>query len=491
MNSLAKWVLTVAVSAALGAAGYAWYARQAAPAAAPAANEAAGAGERRILYWYDPMVPQHRFDKPGKSPFMDMDLVPRYADEDQGGSVSIDPRTLQNIGVRTAPVESGRLEAVLEAPGIVRLDETRSVAVQSRVAGYIESQPVRTLNQAVSRGQILFSLTSPELIAAQQELLLARKAGDVPLVAAARERLELLGMAREAIERVESGGEPVRRVPVAAPESGIVTELAARPGMSVMAGAPLATISGLGTVWVIAEVPELEAGAVAPGRKATMEFAALPGQSFEGSVDYLYPEIAGEARTLRARIPLANPKGQLKPGMLARVRFGAKARSERLLVPSEALIETGRRTVVIVAEGEGRFAPVEVRTGAEAGDRTEILEGLKAGQKVVVSGQFLIDSEASLKGALARLESAPAAAPARVEAHRGRGRINSVDREAGKLNISHGPVESLSMPGMTMNFPVEDRALLDQAKPGEEIEFEFRVEGADFVITGVTPRKPK
>ncbi|HWS13982.1 MAG TPA: copper-binding protein, partial [Rhodocyclaceae bacterium] len=203
------------------------------------------------------------------------------------------------------------------------------------------------------------------------------------------------------------------------------------------------------------------------------------------------PEIAGEARTLRARIPLANPKGQLKPGMLARVRFGAKARSERLLVPSEALIETGRRTVVIVAEGEGRFAPVEVRTGAEAGDRTEILEGLKAGQKVVVSGQFLIDSEASLKGALARLESAPAAAPARVEAHRGRGRINSVDREAGKLNISHGPVESLSMPGMTMNFPVEDRALLDRAKPGEEIEFEFRVEGADFVITGVTPRKPK
>ncbi len=490
MINLAKWALTVAVSAALGAAGYAWYIGQAAPPAAPATQDAGAGGERRILYWYDPMVPQHRFDKPGKSPFMDMDLVPKYADEDQGSSVSIDPRTIQNMGVRTAPVERGALEAALAAPGIVRADETRTAVVQSRVAGYIETQAVRSLDQPVGRGQVLLTITSPELIAAQRELLLARQAGDEALAAAARERLLLLGMSAQDIARAEAERRPIERVPVVAPLAGIVSELNARPGMTVMAGAPLATITSLASVWVIAELAERESAGVAPGRNVTVEFAALPGREFEGRVDYLYPQVAGEARTLRARIPLANARGELKPGMLASVRFGAKARSERLLVPTEALIETGRRTVVIVADGQGRFAPVEVRTGAEAGGRSEVLEGLEPGQKVVVSGQFLIDSEASLKGALARLETAPAAAPA-GERHRMRGKLNAVDRKAGKLNISHGPVESLNMPGMTMNFPVEDRALLDRLKPGEEADFEFRVEGAEFVITAVTPRKPQ
>jgi Cu(I)/Ag(I) efflux system membrane fusion protein len=490
MASLAKWVLTVAISAALGAVGYAWYARQAAPNAAGPAPEASGAGERRILYWYDPMVPQHRFDKPGNSPFMDMDLVPKYADEEEAGSVSIDPRTVQNIGVRIAPVEQGALAATVEAPGIVRADETRTVVVQSRVGGYIESQPVRSLDQPVARGQVLLTLTSPELIAAQQELLLARQAGDDALAAAGRERLALMGMTQQYIARVEAERRPIERVPVVAPQHGFVAELNARLGMTVMPGAPLATITSLATIWVVAEVPEREAAEVAPGSKVAVEFAALPGRAYEGRVDYLYPQIGGEARTLRARIPLANPHGLLRPGMLARVRFMTKVGSKRPLVPTEALIETGRRTVVIVADGQGRFTPVEVRTGAEAGDRTEILEGLNAGQKVVVSGQFLIDSEASLKSALARLETTRAAAP-EGDRHRMSGRVNSVDREAGKLNISHGPVESLSMPGMTMNFPVENRALLDRVGPGEEAEFEFRVQGSDFVITGVTPRKRK
>ncbi len=409
----AKLLATALLSAAVGAAGYALYLHFMVPGADSdhAGHAAPAQSERRILYWYDPMVPQQRFDKPGKSPFMDMDLVPKYADEDTVATpgVSIDPRMQQNLGVRLAEVAKSALEGGADAVGTVRVDETRIRVVQSRVAGFVEQQPVRALNQSVTRGQLLLTLTAPELIATQHELLLALRSGDAALTSAARERLRLGGMSERQIGEIERSGQVQERVAIVAPESGIVTELNSRPGMSVAAGAPLMTLAALDKVWVVADVPEREAALVAVGRSVRVSFAALPGRVLEGKVDYIYPEIAGATRTLQARIPLGNAKGELKPGMLAQVSFRGGSQDQRLTVPSEAVIETGTRSVVIVADGAGRFGVAEVRTGAERGGRTEILSGLEAGQKVVASGQFLIDSEASLSGALARLPAPPPA----------------------------------------------------------------------------------
>jgi Cu(I)/Ag(I) efflux system membrane fusion protein len=398
-------------------------------------------------------------------------------------------------------VEKGSLARGIEAVGTVRFDENRIHVVQSRVGGYIEQQPVRALNQPVARGALLLAITSPELIAGQHELLLALKAGDASLADAARQRLTLAGMSADQVARVEAGGKAIERVALTAPESGVVTELAARPGMTVMPGAPLMSIAGLGSVWVVADVPERDAAVVSAGRKAEVRFAALPGRTFEGRVDYIYPEIEGSTRTLRVRIPLANPKGELRPGMLATVSFGSGESRERLLVPSEAVIETGRRSVVIVAGGEGAFAPAEVKTGAADGGRTEILAGLESGQQVVVSGQFLIDSEASLTGALARLESQPPAggdehadhAHHRPEGHApaapqlAQGTVEEVDAAAGRIRLTHGPIPSLSMPGMTMGFKV-DPALLKGLAPGQAVEFDAAKQGSDYVVTVLKPR---
>jgi Cu(I)/Ag(I) efflux system membrane fusion protein len=496
-------------SAALGAAGYALWVRHTGPAAGEHAGHAEppsavpAAGERRILYWYDPMVPQQRFDKPGKSPFMDMDLVPKYADEaDAGGNVRIAPQMAQNLGVRLASVEKGSLARGVEAVGTVRFDENRIHVVQSRVGGYIEQQPVRSLNQAVARGALLLAITSPELIAGQHELLLALKAGDAALADAARQRLTLAGMSADQVARVAAGGKVIERVALTAPEGGIVTDLAARPGMTVMPGAALMSIAGIGSVWVVADVPERDAAALAAGRRAEVRFAALPERSFEGRVDYVYPEIEGSTRSLRVRIPLANPKGELRPGMLASVSFGTTDRRERLLVPSEALIETGRRSVVIVANAEGAFVPVDVKTGAADGGRTEILSGLEAGQKVVVSGQFLIDSEASLTGALARLESQPPQGGidhaghahhqqgdpgAAASVQLAQGTVEEVDAAAGRIRLNHGPIPSLSMPGMTMGFKA-DPTLLKGIVVGQAVEFDAAKRGDDYVVTVLEPR---
>lgn len=510
MKANTKLVLTAAVATVLGAAlgvgGFALH-----KSSAPTVSETA----RKILYWYDPMVPQSHFDKPGKSPFMDMDLVPKYADEGvAAGGVTIDPRVTQNMGVRLAVAEKGRLDRGLETVGTLRPADDRVIVVQSRVGGYIESQAVRRLDQPVRRGEVLLTLTSPELIATQEEYLLAHKAGDRPLVAAARERLSLLGLGDGQIDALARRGAVVRRIPVVAPAAGIVSELPARLGQVVMAGAPLVTVTDLGRLWVIAEVPERDATGVAVGRRADVRFAALPDRAVSGTVDYVYPEVGGNTRTLRARIPVPNPEGSLRPGMLARVSFNDGSGAERLLVPSEAVIETGRRSVVIVAAEAGRFDVAEVKTGAEAGGKTEILSGLAAGRKVVTSGQFLIDSEASLNTAVQRLQSAAPAAGATVVAandhashggaerraakpaaddaktgHKASGKIEAIDRTAGKLEIAHGPVASMNMPGMTMNFPVASPELLRGLAVGAEVDFEFRVEGSKWIITRIAPRK--
>ena len=365
--------------------------------------------EKKPLYWYDPMVPSQRFEAPGKSPFMDMQLVPKYSDEtgeDGGTIVSIDPRMAQNLGMRTVEAKKIRLTGGLEATGNVAADDRRIQSVVSRVAGFVERLDVRAVGEPVKRGQVIAGVYSPELYGAQQEFLLAQKS-DAVLAAASRERLKLLGMADFQIKAVAESGKAQRQALITAPVSGIVTELNVREGGQTEPGMPLVRISDLSRVWVQVEIPESQASALRPGLRAEARLAGLPGRVFEGAVDYIYPSVDMTTRTLRARLTFDNPGLALKPGMYASVSLAIKGGSERVVVPSEAVIRTGERTVVMVAESAGRYRPAHVEIGLERNGETIILSGLEEGESVVVSGQFLIDSEASLLGAYQRMDAGP------------------------------------------------------------------------------------
>ncbi len=466
------------------------------PAGAPVDGEKTGmAGERTPLYWHDPMIPGPKFDKPGKSPFMDMQLVPVYADAgaDQG-SVTISPRTVQNLGIRTVEVTTGRMDTGLTTVGAVSIDERTMVTVQSRVSGYIEKLHVRAQYDGVARGQPLAEIYAPEWLAAQEEYLALKRSaqtGVSDLAQAARERLSLLGISEAQIKRIEQSGKADARVTLSAPVGGLVWELGARDGMAVSPGLTLFRLVSLDSVWINAEIPETDAALVKPGAAVAARAAAFPEQTFNGKVAVLLPDVNATTRTIKARIVLANPGGRLKPGMFATLTFGSTDKPA-LMVPSEAVIHTGTRAVAIVAEGEGKFRPVDIETGRDSGGMTEIRKGLKAGQRVVASGQFLIDSEASLKSTLTRLESvqgSPASDPP-GGGHVGNAKVNAVDPGAGKIDISHGPITSLNWPEMTMGFRVEDKTLLQGLKAGDRINFEMRGEpdkDGNYIITRIQP----
>ena len=467
---------------------------------APSSGEqTAATGKRTPLYWHDPMVPGPKFDKPGKSPFMDMQLVPVYADAgaDAGanqGSVTISPRTVQNLGIRTVEVTMGRMNTGLTTVGAVSIDERTMVTVQSRVSGYIEKLHVRAQYDAVARGQPLAEIYAPEWLAAQEEYLALKRSsqtGASDLAQAARQRLALLGIAEPQIRRIEQSGKADARVTLSAPVGGLVWELGARDGMAVSPGVTLFRLVSLDSVWINAEIPETDAALVKPGAPVAARTAAFPEQTFNGKVAMLLPDVNATTRTIKARIVIANPGGRLKPGMFATLAF-ASMDKPALMVPSEVVIHTGTRAVAIVAEGDGKFRPVDIETGRDSGGMTEVRKGLTAGQRVVASGQFLIDSEASLKTTLTRLEKVqgnPTNDPP-AGGHVGNARINAVDSGAGKIDLSHGPIPSLNWPAMTMGFRVEDKTLLQGLKSGDQITFEMRAEpdkDGNYTITRIQP----
>jgi Cu(I)/Ag(I) efflux system membrane fusion protein len=436
-------------------------------ASAPATPTGANAApERKVLYWHDPMVPNARFDKPGKSPFMDMDLVPVYADAKAAeGGVVISSRQVQSFGVRTAVAKEGTLDSGFGAVGMVGIDERGVVAVQARSPGYVERLHVRAQYDAVATGQPLADLYVPEWLAAQEELLALKASaqpGAAQLADAARARLRLLGMPDAEVARIEREGRPSARVTITAPQGGIVWEIGARDGMAVMPGTTLFRLAGIGMVWVIVDVPEAQALRVRVGAPVEARAAAFPDRVFKGNVNALLPELNVQTRTVRARVVLANPGGTLKPGMFATVALGADAGKPVVLVPAEAVIHTGKRSVVIVDSGEGAFAPVEVEVGRESGDLTEIRKGVVAGQRVVVSGQFLVDSEANLKGALTRIAASGA--------HKAEGVVRSVGDE---VLIKHGPVPSAGMGAMTMAFKAPKGGIPKNVTVGTNVKFEF------------------
>jgi Cu(I)/Ag(I) efflux system membrane fusion protein len=425
------------------------------------------------------MYPGQRFDKPGKSPYMDMELVPVYADEGGAAAVRIDPGLQQNLGVRTAEVIRGTLMPSVEAVGSVAYNERDLAMVQARSNGFLEKLYVRAPLDPVHKGQPLAELYVPEWVAAQEEYLSAKRissqtqvSGLASLVEGAKQRMRLAGMTEEQIASIESTGKVQPRLTITAPIEGVVAELNAREGMTVLAGAPLFRINGLSTVWINAEVPEAMAARVLPGAAVEARAAAFPGTTFKGRVSAILPEVNPATRTLKARVEVANPGAKLVPGMFATLNLApAAGREVLLLVPSEAVIATGKRTVVMVAQGDGRFAPVDVDIGAEANGQTEIRKGLEAGQKVVTSGQFLIDSEASLRATTARMAEGAMPAQGATTTHHGTGRVEQLSN--GEILISHGPIASLQWGSMTMGFAVP-RDMHVHVQPGDKVSFDFR-----------------
>jgi Cu(I)/Ag(I) efflux system membrane fusion protein len=361
----------------------------------------------KILYYHDPMVPGNKFDKPAKSPFMDMMLVPVYTDSgtDQG-NITISPRIQQNLGVRTAAVTEGLLSPQVFAVGSIAFNERDQAFVQARARGYIERLFVRATFDHVTKGQPLAEVYVPDWVAAQEEFLSVRRMQGTELatlIDAARQRMRQVGMSDAQIKHVETSGTALPRTTLVSPISGVVVELMAREGMAVMPGATLFRINGLSSVWANAEVPESQAALLRPGTRVQAKSPAVPGTTFSGTVQAILPEVNTSTRTLTARLELANPGNRLVPGMFIQMQFADTQAAKVTLIPTEAVIQTGKRTVVMLAENEGRFRPVEVEIGIESGGQTEIKHGLQVGQHVVVSSQFLIDSEASLKGIETRL----------------------------------------------------------------------------------------
>ncbi len=396
--------IALAISAflllAIGIAGGRWWAKRAAADDAAMSNaSSASPQQRKPLYWYDPMLPDQHFDKPGLSS-MGMTMVPRYANDVVGGGVRIDSGVQQNVGIRTGVVEIGNLDTRIRVPATLTWDLRQESVVSARVDGLISRLNVKAPYESVHRGQPLATILAPmwgSAIAESNALAHATSASARSLQSAARERLHMLGLSANS---TGADGSVVLR----SPRDGVVSELMVREGQTAMAGMPLFRINGTQTLWLEAAIPQASAGGIGPGTKIEASVSSVPDRIFEGQVETLLPQIDASSRTQRARIVLRNQDGVLVPGMFAELTVRSGRGAAVPLVPSEALIATGSDSRVIVMNNNGSFQPVRVQTGRSSGGRIEILSGLKGGEHVVTSGQFLIDSEASLAGAMERLD---------------------------------------------------------------------------------------
>ncbi|MDQ6639488.1 MAG: efflux RND transporter periplasmic adaptor subunit [Pseudomonadota bacterium] len=458
------------------------------------ADGAAAPAGRAVLYWHDPMVPGQRFDKPGKSPFMDMQLVPVYAEGGASSGVQVSAAVQQSLGIRYATVRRTAVSSSFDAVGAVQFDERRYVAVQTRVAAFVEHLAVRAPMERVHKGQALATLFAPDWIGPQNELIALERSGvAADLIAAARDRLRALSVPDELVRRSEAGGAAQARFTLASPANGVVAELGIREGVAVTPGMTLFRIAGLETVWAVAEVPEAQAARLVRGQRVKATLQADASQTFEGELKEILPEVSSATRTLKARFEVDNRAGRLTPGMLLRLAV-AGPQSERLVVPSEAVIRTGKRAVVIVANAQGGFEPREVSLGMDFADDVEIVSGVNAGERVVASGQFLIDSEARLRSVLGNMAApgsapAPAAAPASMPGvtaaavHEGEGKVESATADS--LTISHGPVATMKWPAMTMGFAKPDPKSFADVGAGDTVHFRFREGASGFELVEV------
>jgi Cu(I)/Ag(I) efflux system membrane fusion protein len=428
--------------------------------------------EKKVLYWVAPMDPNFKRDKPGKSP-MGMDLVPVYEDQAaDGDAVTISPAVENNLGVRTEKAIVRPLWRRIEATGYVGFDETHISHINTRVPGWVISLKVDSEGERVSSGDLLFEFYSPELVNAQKEYLQALRRGGEKLRAGAEDKLAALGMIPSEIRLLEKRGTASENIKIVAPQDGVVTSLGVREGMYVQPNSPIMSLADLSTVWLQAEVFESQADWVAAGQAAEATLDYLPGTVFTGQVEFVYPVLDPVTRTLKVRLRFENPDERLKPNMYARVSIYGRLRPSALSIPREALIPAPGNDRVVVAMGDGKFHVQEVLTGLESGEFVEILAGISEGDEIVVSSQFLIDSEASIAGSIRRLESADRIPEQReMGAVFASGRVDEVDLAQKRIRVSHGPIDELAWPSMTMVFDVRPAVDLSQVKVGQDIRF--------------------
>jgi len=490
--------LAALAAIAVAVAGGAFYlGRSTAPSVAHADSPSpAASAERKVLYWHDPMVPGQRFDKPGKSPFMDMALQPVYADPASADGVRVSPQVQQSLGLRTATVRRTEVGASFDAVGTVQFDERLNIAVQTRVAGYVERLAVRAPMERVLKGQALATVFAPDWLGPLNEIVALKRSGASPeLLAAALERSRAMSIPAELARQAAEGLAPQARFVLTAPIGGVVAELGVREGVMVAPGTTLFRIAGLEKVWAVVELPEAQAVRLERGQKVKSALQADRTLTFTGVMKEILPQVNAATRTLQARFEVDNRSGKLVPGMLLRMEL-AGPKTSRLVVPAEAVIRTGTRAVAIVRKVDGTFEPRDIELGADLGEDLEVVGGLTEGDAVVASGQFLVDSEARLRSVLGSMAAAPPSTPAAAMApvagastaaasstYSARGTVERVDADS--LRISHGPVAELKWPAMTMGFARPAGAFAD-VKAGDSVHFEFRKGGAmDYEVVAV------
>ena len=479
MSSNTKIIIAIIIGAAIGAGTLGLFLNP--NSEGPKTNSE----EKKPLYWVAPMDSNYRRDKPGKSP-MWMDLIPVYEDEsstdDFGpGAVRVAPHVVNNLGVRTAPVELENMHTEISTVGYVQYDEDKLIHIHPRVDGWIEKLYVKAEGDPVEKGQPLYSLYSPQLVNAQEELLIALKRNNGSLVTAAKDRLKALQLSAGLIKELEQTKKVQQTITFYSPQAGVVDGLKIREGFYVKPGDTLLSIGKLDQVWVEAEVFERDAALIKEGLPVSMTLDYLPGEDWTGVVDYVYPALNSKTRTLRVRLKFGNPDFQLKPNMFAQVSIHANQADSAIIVPKEAVIRTGKQDRVVLALGDGQFKSIEVTIGRVDKDSIEILSGLNEDDVVVTSAQFLIDSESSKSSDFKRMTHDEVPNSIWMQ-----GEVNSVMTGHRMVNITHGPAEAWDWPEMTMDFNVAENVDVDSLKSGQSLHFEVsKTEDSGYEVTGI------
>ena len=451
------------------------------------------------LYWVAPMDPNFRRDEPGKSP-MGMDLVPVFADVNKGndlGVVRISPSVVNNLGVRTAKVKLAILQEPIKTVGYVHYNENNLVHVHPRVEGWIEKLYIKAAGEQVSKGEPLYALYSPELVNAQEEYLLAKKRNNQELTLAAESRLLALQMPAQSMRELKTSQVVQQTIVFNAPQSGVIDNLAIREGFFVKPGTTIMSIGALDDVWVKAEVFERQAAQVKIGQLVTMTLGFVPGKTWQGQVDYVYPTVDAKTRTLRVRLRFDNVDMLLKPNMFAQVIIHNDSQEPTLLVPKDAVIRTGTQDRVVLVVGKGQYKSVEVNLGQVTNAFAQILGGVEEGEQVVVSAQFLLDSESSIHSDFMRMSLISAqdshknkvdvvqvnTVDEEVDSANVEGVINQIDHQTRVANISRGPIEKWGRGPATLDFIFAQSLSINKLQPGDTIYFTFDIQNGDFLIT--------
>jgi len=488
----------------------------------------AASAKKTPAYWVAPMNPNYKRDKPGKSP-MGMDLIPVYADGSSGdsgagvGTIKVSPDVVNNLGVRTVTAKYSQLHDQIDTVGYVGYDEDKLVHVHPRVKGWVEKLYVKAIGDPVQKGQKLYDIYSPELVNAQEELLLALERKNARLIQASENRLVALQLPKETIEQLKKNRKIQQFVTFRAPQQGVVEMLNIREGFYVQPGTSMLAIGDLREVWVEAEVFERQASAVKIATPVTMELDYLPGKKWQGQVDYIYPTLDPKTRTVKVRLRFDNKNGVFKPNMFAQISIHIQDEGEALLIPKEALIRTGNQDRVVLALGKGQFKSIAVKVGRFDHDRVEIIDGLAEGDNVVSSAQFLLDSESSKTSDFIRMNHGEKKdemagmdmSKMDMSSHKGMnmdmsagksmdmsnmdmsgdtvvstadstGVIVSLMAKHGMITIDRAAIEKWNKPAATVDFMAAKSVDLAEFKAGQKVNFTFEIRDGEFIVTKIS-----